>query len=131
VNAGMGRDAPAEANRHPAIAAFVACSGLIASGAAAWFERLPGGDSSDIWLVRAGSGVDWEHAAAIETRATHLPPGLLLARVDGKSPVEYLKEERDKAVVRRAARALLANPPDRLAGNLSGMGERDPAWWMT
>ena len=65
--------------------------------------------------MRAGSGVDWEPAAAIETRATHLPPGLSLARVDGKSPVEYLKEERDKAVVRCVARALLANPPDRLA----------------
>jgi len=44
-----------------------------------------------------------------------LVPGLLLARVDGKSPVEYLTEEQDKAVVRRVARALLANPPERLA----------------
>jgi aminoglycoside phosphotransferase (APT) family kinase protein len=59
-------------------------------------------------------GVDWEQAAAIEIRAAHLLPGLLLARVDGKSPVEYLTEERDKAVVRRVARALLDNPPDRL-----------------
>ena len=60
-------------------------------------------------------GVDWECATAIESRAAHLLPGLLLARVDGKSPVEYLTEERDKAVVRRVARALLANRPDRLA----------------
>jgi aminoglycoside phosphotransferase (APT) family kinase protein len=58
--------------------------------------------------------VDWEPAGAIETRAAHLLPGLLLARVDGKSPVEYLTEERDRAVVRRVARWLLVNPPDRL-----------------
>jgi Ser/Thr protein kinase RdoA (MazF antagonist) len=59
--------------------------------------------------------VDWEPVAAIESRTAHLLPGLLLARVDGKSPVEYLTRERDKAVVRRVARSLLADPTDRLA----------------
>jgi aminoglycoside phosphotransferase (APT) family kinase protein len=60
------------------------------------------------------SAVDWEPAAAVESRAAHLLPGLLLARIDGKSPVEYLTEEREKAVVRRVARSFLADPPDRL-----------------
>jgi aminoglycoside phosphotransferase (APT) family kinase protein len=60
------------------------------------------------------AGVDWEPAAALEARAAHLLPGLFLARVDGKSPVEYLTEEVDKNRVRRAARALLAAPVERL-----------------
>jgi aminoglycoside phosphotransferase (APT) family kinase protein len=59
--------------------------------------------------------VDWEPRAALEGRAARLLPGLFLARVDGKSPVEYVTEERDRARVRRTARALLASPPDRLA----------------
>jgi hypothetical protein len=61
------------------------------------------------------AGVDWEPAAALEARAAHLLPGLLLGRVDGKSPVEYVTEERDKAHVRRTGRALLAQPVDTLA----------------
>jgi aminoglycoside phosphotransferase (APT) family kinase protein len=50
----------------------------------------------------------------LELRAATLLPGLLLARVDGKSPVEYLTEESRKARVRRVARALLLSPPARL-----------------
>lgn len=60
------------------------------------------------------AGVAWEAPAALEFRAASLLPGLFLARVDGKSPVEYLTEEKDKDRVRRVARALLACPPDRL-----------------
>jgi tRNA A-37 threonylcarbamoyl transferase component Bud32 len=59
-------------------------------------------------------GVQWEAPAVLEARAAHLLPGLLLARVDGMSPVEYLTEEADKDRVRRVARRLLACPPDRL-----------------
>lgn len=51
----------------------------------------------------------------LEARAASLLPGLLLARVDGKSPVEYLTEETQKARVRQVARTLLASPPARLA----------------
>ena len=58
--------------------------------------------------------VTWETAVALEARAARLLPGLLLARVDGKSPVEYVTEQGDKDRVRRVARALLATPPDRL-----------------
>jgi len=60
-------------------------------------------------------GVTWERADALEARAASLLPGLLLARVDGKSPVEYLQDEASKARVRRVARALLAASPPRLA----------------
>ncbi|MCB0061737.1 MAG: aminoglycoside phosphotransferase family protein, partial [Caldilineaceae bacterium] len=58
--------------------------------------------------------VDWETSAALEERAASLLPGLFLARVDGKSPVEYITQEQDKDKVRRCARALLFHPPTRL-----------------
>jgi aminoglycoside phosphotransferase (APT) family kinase protein len=60
-------------------------------------------------------GVDWEPSAAIEQRAAELLPGLMLARVDGKSPVEYLVDAGDKATVRRFGRAFLQAPVPRLA----------------
>jgi aminoglycoside phosphotransferase (APT) family kinase protein len=60
------------------------------------------------------AGVDWEASAALEERAATLLPGLFLARVDGKSPVEYVTDERDKDRVRRVARSLLAAPEPRL-----------------
>jgi len=44
----------------------------------------------------------------MEARTASLLPALLLARVDGKSPVEYLREEQ-KDPLRRAARALLGS----------------------
>lgn len=59
--------------------------------------------------------VDWEPPAALERRAAALLPGLLLARVDGKSPVEYLTRASDHAVVRRAASALLRQPVARVS----------------
>jgi aminoglycoside phosphotransferase (APT) family kinase protein len=60
-------------------------------------------------------GVRWEPPDVLEQRAAALLPGLLLARVDGKSPVEYVTGESQKNQVRRVARALLADPPLRLA----------------
>jgi streptomycin 6-kinase len=60
-------------------------------------------------------GVTWEASAALEQRAASLLPGLFLARVDGKSPVEYVTVEHQKDQVRRVARALLATPPVRLS----------------
>ena len=59
-------------------------------------------------------GVIWEPPAALEARTTRLLPGLMLARVDGKSPVEYLTGQVEKDRVRRVARALLAAPVARL-----------------
>ena len=60
------------------------------------------------------AGVDWESATEIEARAAALLPALFLARVDGKSPVEYLTRESERAVVRRCAEPLVADPPRRL-----------------
>ncbi len=59
--------------------------------------------------------VNWEPRAAIESRVAHLLPGLFLGRVDGKSPAEYLSEEKDKQRVRRVARKFLLRPVERLA----------------
>ncbi len=59
--------------------------------------------------------VDWEEAEALEARVASLLPGLFLARVDGKSPVEYLTEETDKALVRETAIGWLKRPPATLA----------------
>jgi len=67
------------------------------------------------------AGVSWEAPAALEERAARLLPGLLLARVDGKSPVEYLTAEADRSRVREVARALLQQPALRL-------GEIGAAW---
>jgi 5-methylthioribose kinase len=64
-------------------------------------------------------GVDWTEWATLERRAAHLLPGLLLARVDGKSPVEYLTDEAQKNIVRRVALALLAAPLPHLQGVLA------------
>jgi aminoglycoside phosphotransferase (APT) family kinase protein len=72
----------------------------------ACFEALAG-----VYLQQ----VDWEPVAAIEQRAASLLPGLFLARVDGKSPVEYIRSDGDSDRVRRCARPLLAAPPSRLA----------------
>lgn len=60
------------------------------------------------------AGVTWEEAGGLEARAAHLLPGLFLARVDGKSPVEYITTEAPRNRVRRVGRALLARPVDRL-----------------
>ena len=61
------------------------------------------------------SGVDWEPRETIEARAAALLPGLLLARVDGKSPAEYLTTDQQKDTVRRVAIGLLRRPVARLA----------------
>ena len=52
-------------------------------------------------------GVTWEPRGPIEARIATLLPALTLARIDGKSPVEYLTDERTRGRVREAARALI------------------------
>jgi aminoglycoside phosphotransferase (APT) family kinase protein len=56
------------------------------------------------------AGVTWEATGELEERVARLLPGLLLARIDGKSPVEYITDEGRKAFVRRIATALLLEP---------------------
>ena len=55
-------------------------------------------------------GVRWEASALLEARAARILPAFLLARVDGKSPVEYLGQD-EKAFVRTLAREMLLTPP--------------------
>ena len=58
--------------------------------------------------------VEWEPSDTLEQRAAALLPGLFLARIDGKSPVEYVTDEWQRERVRRVARELLKQPVDRL-----------------
>jgi tRNA A-37 threonylcarbamoyl transferase component Bud32 len=85
-----------------------------AAGFLACFEELG---------ARYMAGITWETPEALESRAARLLPGLFLARVDGKSPVEYLTEDHDKNRVRRVARALLTRPEDRLLAVRAAWGE--------
>lgn len=54
--------------------------------------------------------VNWETRETLEARAAALLPALLLARVDGKSPVEYLTDEQQRDHVRLQAVPLLHRP---------------------
>ena len=60
------------------------------------------------------TAVDWESPAAFEQRCARLLPALWLARVDGKSPAEYLVDEGHRDPVRLCARHLLRHPVARL-----------------
>lgn len=51
--------------------------------------------------------VMWEDVSALDARAAALLSAFLLARIDGKSPVEYLTAERDKVFVRAMAKGFL------------------------
>ena len=61
------------------------------------------------------ASVNWESPADIECRTAHLLPGLLLGRIDGRSPVEYLTQEGEREAVRHVARSLLLEPVATLA----------------
>lgn len=79
-------------------------------------ERLPALQESFMMLQQAYlEQVDWEAPAELEARTAALLPGLLLARVDGKSPVEYLQTEAHRELVRSVAFPLLRKAPRNLA----------------
>ncbi len=54
-----------------------------------------------------------------EGRAAALLPALFLARIDGKSPVEYITDDADKELVRRVAAEFIRSPTSRLS-DISG-----------
>ena len=54
--------------------------------------------------------VAWEPWDALDARTAALLPGLLLGRVDGKSPAEYVTEDAGKDAIRAFARGLLTRP---------------------
>lgn len=61
------------------------------------------------------AGITWETPQALEERAAGLLPALLLARIDGKSPVEYLTDSPQKQNwVRFVARPFIMTPPQQL-----------------
>jgi aminoglycoside phosphotransferase (APT) family kinase protein len=82
-----------------------------------WVPAVRGAllDSFEAMTKAYLSAATWEPVAALEMRAAHLLPALFLARVDGKSPVEYIINDNQRDKVRRVARRLLFDPPDRLA----------------
>ena len=57
--------------------------------------------------------VTWEPVHDIESRICRLLPALMLARVDGKSPVEYLLAN-EQTVVRSIARRFIIKPVNRI-----------------
>ena len=67
--------------------------------------------------------VRWESKDVLAARVAALLPALMLARVDGKSPVEYLETAPLKHEVRTFAVALTAAPP-RAPGEIARR-------WMT
>ena len=80
--------------RPPSTAAYLACFDALAR---AYLE-----------------GITWEAQVQLEARTAHLLPGLLLARVDGKSPVEYITQEHQRELVRAVARRFLLKPSRHL-----------------
>lgn len=83
---------------------------------AVWHRRFAAGYAACFEALTEAyfAGAIWESRHGLERRTAALLPGLLLARIDGKSPVEYLTRKADKAFVRAHAKAFLADPPARL-----------------
>jgi hypothetical protein len=77
----------------------------------------------DRGLLREAALAFWSEAAAnlpepspwLEAAALRHQAALLLARVDGKSPAEYLREPATQQRVRALARALILHPPSSIS----------------
>ncbi|MFW0796737.1 aminoglycoside phosphotransferase family protein [Gordonia sp. CPCC 205515] len=83
-------------------------------------DRLAGAAAA---LVTAYVGhVDWEPDADVSARTARLLPALLLARVDGDSPVEYLDRVQQEHV-RRIARAALESPDGELSAKIATLAQ--------
>jgi aminoglycoside phosphotransferase (APT) family kinase protein len=66
--------------------------------------------------------VTWEDTDALQSRVAALLPALMLARIDGKSPVEYLSAATQDDV-RAASIPLIADPPARIADLIGRLTE--------
>lgn len=69
-------------------------------------------DVGKFWAAYAPH-ITWEMPQDLERRICQLLPILMLARIDGKSPVEYLGEQ-NRILVRRLAISLIQNPATQL-----------------
>lgn len=66
----------------------------------------------DAFVTAYADAVSAMRDRAILRRTAHLLPGLFLARVDGKSPVEYITEDGQRDLVRKTAIPLLTTPAE-------------------
>lgn len=83
--------------------------------------HTPGLDRLATAAIRAYRQTDPEEAVEVEERTARLLPMLLLARADGKSPVEYLSEEKQNFVRRFV--------PDWICGDGASLRELLAAWF--
>jgi 5-methylthioribose kinase len=70
-------------------------------------------DAFDAFTKGYFSMVNWEPRQGIESRVASLLPALTLARISGKSPVEYLDPSSRQAIL-KVATTLIAKPPIQL-----------------
>ena len=77
-------------------------------------EALHLGDAASALVNVYCSRIDWEPVASFDARLLGLLPALMLARVDGKSPVDYLNEKQ-RTTTRKFAREALERPPQTFA----------------
>jgi 5-methylthioribose kinase len=75
------------------------------------------------WRAYIAAAAATKAPLAIEERTVALLPGLLLARIDGKSPVEYLTDPAVKDRVRHFARRFLLEPERSLPRLLWAWGK--------
>jgi len=69
--------------------------------------------------------ISWEPSEQMQARVVELLPMLMLARVDGKSPVEYLTEE-SRAIVRSLAQGLILTPELSIRSFLDVLQSSEP-----
>ncbi|ASJ73416.1 phosphotransferase family protein [Granulosicoccus antarcticus] len=69
-------------------------------------------NAADLWRAYAAH-ISWEPAEQVQTRICSLLPALMLARIDGKSPVEYLDDDK-RRLVRKLAIHLIRHPVSEL-----------------
>ena len=72
-------------------------------------------------------GVKWESRERLEARAVRLLAGMLIARIDGRSPVEYITEEAKRESIRGFSRARLVSP----AASLPALASEWTGLWTT
>ena len=80
------------------------------------------GEATALWHAYAAF-VNWEPLDALQSRLCALLPSLMLARVDGKSPVEYLTDGA-RQTVRDLAIPLIRDPVHDLARLLASIAAR-------
>jgi len=68
----------------------------------------------EAWVMGYFESTDFEPRSQLELRCAQLLPALMLARVDGKSPVEYITTEQDRDRVRAFAMPRVRRPPHSL-----------------